>query len=254
MPMPALLENALEGAVARGEISAWYQPQVDLETGDIVGVEALCRWQNPELGFVPPVDFIPAAEDTGAIDEIGRYMAEQCCDALAEWSRPGRDLSVAVNVSPVQLTNAAFTDWLAAEYRRRRVAHGSLTVEITESRPIDDVASVVPRLDRLRALGVGIAIDDFGAGQASLSQLRRLHGTELKIDRALVQDVSPRSTQLIAEAIEIGHASGIRIVAEGVETRAHLDRVADLGCDRAQGYLIGRPMPREAMASRLANA
>lgn len=246
------LATSLRGAVVRGEISAWFQPQIDLISGRVVGAEALCRWQHPELGHVPPIEFIAIAETADLIDEIGRFMTVECCRALGEWSTTDAPLDVSVNVSPLQLRTAAFTEWLEVQLLRLQLEGHTLTIEITESQPIHDLPSVVRRLDRLRALGLGIAIDDFGTGQASLSQLRRLHGTELKIDRSLVIDASSSSTATIAEAVRVAHADGIVVVAEGVETEQHLARVTELGCDRAQGYHFARPMPWDEMAAYLA--
>ena len=247
------MQSELAGALERREISAWFQPQFDVTSGTIVGLEALCRWEHPELGFIAPTSFIPVAEETGMIDELGRFMATECIRAIVEWSSEDRPLDVAVNVSPVQLMTPVFTDWLEGEIARLGSAGSALTIEITESRPIDDAAAVVKRLDRLRELGLGIAIDDFGTGQASLKQLRRLHATELKIDRSLITDDSPRVTDLLRQVIRTAHDSGIRVVAEGVETQHHLDRVRDLGCDRAQGYLLARPLPRGAIPQLLAS-
>jgi EAL domain-containing protein (putative c-di-GMP-specific phosphodiesterase class I) len=245
---------ALEGAVDRGEIVAWFQPQVDLEHGGIVGAEALCRWQHPEWGAVPPAEFIAVAEETGAIDAIGQRMAEECFDALAEWNDLAGPIDVSVNVSPLQLHGSSFTDWLAARLAGAGLRRGRLTIEITESHPLEDVPALVPRLDRLRRAGLGIAVDDFGVGQSSLLQLRRLHGTELKIDRSLVIDLSAATTTLLQRAVQSAHEIGIRVVAEGIETIQHLQRIRDLGCDRAQGYLLGRPMPRNEFAALLTSA
>lgn len=243
------MARALRRAIDRAEISAWYQPQVDLRTQQIVGVEALCRWHHRDWGFVAPSDFIPVAEQDGAIVEIGQYMATEAVTVMAEWG-----IDVSVNVSPTQLDGSAFTTWLERFIQRVRRRDRRLTLEITEQRHLIDVSAVVTRLDRMRAVGFGIAIDDFGAGQASLTQLKRLHATELKIDRALVIDDSEAATSTMISAIEEAHLAGIRVVAEGIETEAQLEKVTALGCDRAQGYLLGRPMPRDEMTRRLAES
>ena len=234
--MPTL-ETALAGAVSRGEVSAAFQPQIDLETGGIVAAEALCRWEHPDLGAVPPIDFISAAEESGLIDELGYFMAEQSVQAMTRWG-----LDVSVNVSPFQLETSDFTDWLADRLTGVRTHGVSLTLEITESRAIIDVAPVLRRLEPLRDLGVGIALDDFGTGHSSLTQLRRLHGTEVKLDRSLVVDPSDAALDRMAEVVGVAHGSGIRVVAEGIENYGHLARVRRLGCDRGQGYLLGRPV------------
>jgi diguanylate cyclase (GGDEF)-like protein len=249
---PTDLAAALDGAVVRGEISAWFQPQIDVRTGAIVAAEALSRWNHPELGAIGPGTFIPVAEDAGLIVEIGSFMAEQCVAALERWSTPERPIDVSLNVSPLQLLDSEFADWLAEVIARRPFDSGRLTIEITESRPIADIDAVLGRLARLRTLGVGVAIDDFGAGHASLDQLKRLHGSEIKLDRSLVSDLSPRATEEMANAIAVARASGIRVVAEGVESEQHLDRVIRLGCDRAQGFLISRPLPADRMTAALA--
>lgn len=240
------LETALSGAVSRGEITAVFQPQFDLATHQLVGAEALCRWTHPELGPVSPTEFIAAAEDAGLIDEIGRFMAERCCEMLTDWR-----LDISVNVSPYQLETPEFTEWLAECLASHRLRGGTLTLEITESRPIADIAPVLRRLEPLRRVGVGVALDDFGAGHASLTQLKRLHGTEVKLDRSLVADRSEAASQRMAQAIALAHRSGIRVVAEGIETADDLRRARDLGCDRGQGYLLGRPMPRKHLETLL---
>jgi FOG: EAL domain len=246
------LPAALPGAVERGEIVAWFQPQVLLESGGIVAAEALCRWQHPRYGLLPPADFIPLAEETGEIESIGRFMAEQCLDALAEWEERGSPIDVSVNVSPVQLLGPAFTDWLAERLERMHLRRSTLTIEVTEARPLENVPVLVQRLDGLRRVGLGIAIDDFGVGQSSLLQLRRLHGTELKIDRSLVTDLSAATTALLQRVVDAAHDLGIRVVAEGIETIQQLQRIRALGCDRAQGYLLGRPMTRAELTAQLA--
>ncbi len=248
------IPRALDGAVERGEIVAWFQPQVLLETGGIVGAEALCRWEHPDWGLVAPADFIGVAEETGEIDAIGRYMADQCLDALTEWEAGGSPIDVSVNVSPVQLLGAEFTDWLAERLERLHLRRSALTIEVTEARPLENVPVLVQRLDELRAAGLRIAIDDFGVGQSSLVQLRRLHGTELKIDRSLVTDLSASTTALLERVIATAHGLGIRVVAEGIETIQHLQRIRALGCDRAQGFLLGRPMPRAEFTAQLVGA
>lgn len=241
----ATIASDLVGAVRRGEITAWFQPQIDVHTRRVVAAEALCRWLHPVRGMVPPPEFIAAAEEFDLIEEIGVFMARQSCLAIERWH-----IDVSVNVSPMQLENAAFTNWLETQLSGVSTAGSSLTIEITEEQPMRNVPAVVRRLDRLRALGVGVAIDDFGAGQSSLKQLRRLHGTELKLDRSLVADENAQL--LIADAVNAARASGVRTVVEGIETPEQLKLITRLGCDRAQGYLLGAPMPQHAMDQVLA--
>lgn len=248
----ARLAEDLRGAVERGEISAWFQPQIDLASDEIVAAEALARWRHPEFGSIGPAAFIPLAEDAGLIGELGMFMAERSCMALEAWSGPGRPLDLSVNVSPLQLLTSEFTDWLADRISGIDLSGGTLTVEITESRPVADLDTALGRLETLRTVGIGVAIDDFGAGHASLSQLERLHGTEVKLDRSLVSDLSTQASREIANVVAVANESGIRVVAEGVDTERHLDRVRHLGCHRAQGFLISPPLPAARFRDLLA--
>lgn len=244
------LAAALDGAVARGEMEVWFQPQSDLSTNLIVGAEALCRWTHPCLGPIPPSRFIPIAEERGQIDEIGRFVADAGCRAFTRWSRI-RPIDVSVNVSPKQLDDSEFVTWLASRLRRLRMGSRGYTVEITESQPINDTAAVVRRLEILRREGATVSIDDFGTGQASMTQLRRLHGAELKVDRSLVEDASAMAVSVLRRVVAAAHAAHVRVVAEGIETPEQLARVRRLGIDRAQGYLIGRPMPEARLTEVL---
>ena len=240
------IARALTHALERSEIAAWFQPQIDLVSNRVVAVEALCRWNHSEWGLVGPNEFIPIAEEDGMIGEIGRYMTTQAIAVMSRWG-----IDVSVNVSPAQLQDSAFTTWLGRIVERISHPARRLTLEITEGRHIGDVSAVVARLDRLRAMGLGIAIDDFGAGQASLTQLKRLHATELKIDRALVADESAAAERTLGDAIAVAHDAGILVVAEGIETPQQLEKVKTMGCDRGQGYLFARPMPQEQMDALL---
>jgi EAL domain-containing protein (putative c-di-GMP-specific phosphodiesterase class I) len=235
----------LERAVSRGELVAYFQPQVDIKSGSLVAAEALARWKHPTRGLLPPSDFVALAEETGVIHEIGRYMLEQCLDAMGAWPAHPLPLEVSVNVSPAQLARVEFSDHLEGELMRRGLPRNSLTIEITERMPIIDRPEVAVRLGQLREFGLGIAIDDFGVGYATVEQLDALPVTELKIDRTLVHDDGPAMAEYLGHIIEHAHDRELRVVAEGVETPEHLDRVRSLGCDRAQGYLFGRAMPRE---------
>ena len=247
MAVRSEISRALTHALERSEITAWFQPQIDLVSNRVVAVEALCRWNHAEWGLVGPNEFIPVAEEDGMIAEIGRFMATQAIAVMAKWG-----IDVSVNVSPAQLQDSAFATWLGQLVERISRPARRLTLEITEGRQIGNVSAVVARLDGLRALGLGIAIDDYGAGQASLTQLKRLHATELKIDRALVIDDSPSAERTMGAAIAVAHEAGIRVVAEGIETPQQLEKVKTMGCDRGQGYLFARPMPRAEMAALLA--
>lgn len=249
--MDAALATDLDVALDHDEIYAVFQPQISLVDGAIVAVEALCRWRHPERGLVAPDEFIALAEETGAIQDLGRFMLDQCLAAVDSWRAEGRDIEVSVNVSPVQLEDSRFADYLAAELHRRSLPAHALTIEITEARPVIDLDAIVPRLRVLREHGLGVSLDDFGIGYASIDQLERLPVTELKLDRSLIQN--PGSPHLpLAETVARAHERGLRVVAEGIETSAHLQIARDLGCDRAQGYLLGMPMSKQDVDAMLA--
>ncbi|RLQ82631.1 putative bifunctional diguanylate cyclase/phosphodiesterase [Mycetocola zhadangensis] len=236
------VEEDLVGAVERKEIEAYFQPQIDVTTGKITAVEALARWRHPTKGLIPPADFIPVAERTGLIHEIGAYMLEEGCRHAARWRRDGLAIHVSVNVSALQLATPEVFDRLYNLLGEYNLPAGTLTIEITESEVISDVAGVAQRLERLRAIGLGVSLDDFGTGHSSLAQLRDLPITELKIDKSLIQETKSNGA-LIAVAVALLQERGVRVVAEGVETAEQLDLVQRIHCDRAQGYLFGKPLP-----------
>ena len=241
------LVNDFVGAVERGEIVAHYQPQVDLSSGRIVSAEALARWNHPEFGIIAPGVFIPIAEDTALIHSLGRFMIEQVFRAASGWQEQGIDLEVSVNVSANQLTTLEFFDLLDRDLSRLDRPSHSVTIEITESYPILDTPSIVTRLDDLRSRGLGISIDDYGVGYSSLQQLDRMPATELKIDQSLIQDDSVQSLALMTAVVELAHWRGLRVVAEGIETEDQLALARELECDRGQGFLLGRSMPKEEL-------
>jgi len=233
----------LPGASARGEIVAFYQPQIDVATGSIVGVEALSRWFHPRLGLISPDIFIPLAEAQGTIAEIGEHMLAIACEFGAAHGRRGAAIDIAVNVSALQLLDSDF----AALVLRTAAFHGldpsHLTIEVTETEAVLNVASVGERFDPLRVAGVTVSVDDFGTGQSSIEQLLSLQASELKIDQSLVQNHAGNSYTLLAAVISFAHDKGLRVVAEGVETSGQLAAMTDFGCDRVQGYLTGRALP-----------
>lgn len=245
------LRSDLSSALDHGELFAYFQPQQELTTGRIVSVEALCRWQHPVLGLLSPALFIPLAEEAGTIHDIGLFMLDQCCDTAADWNARGIDVEISVNVSVAQLESDEFTDHVIECVKHHALRPGALTVEITESIEILDLPGVIKRLDHLRANGVGVSIDDYGTGHTSLENLHDLPITELKLDQSLVQTHSDSIVEELAALVSEVRERGIRVVAEGVETFADLDRTRDLGCDRVQGYLIGMPMAREDLETLL---
>lgn len=246
------LVRDLRGAVGRGEIIPHYQPQLDIATGRVVAVESLSRWLHPVLGMQSPLLFIPLAEEFGLIDEIGAYMVREALCCAMELQRLEFEVDVSVNVSAIQFARQDFFDDLDEALDRLDLRPGAITLEITESRLIANRLKVAARLRRLRDRGVGISIDDFGVGHSSVEQVLALPANELKIDRTVVQDETATQGVLLATIIRLVKERGLRTVAEGVETEAQLERVRELGCDRAQGYLIGWPMPQDEMIESLA--
>ncbi|MGY1830769.1 EAL domain-containing protein [Geodermatophilus sp. SYSU D01180] len=245
------LESDLHGALGRGEVAVHYQPQVDLLTGRVVAVEALVRWHHPALGSVPPDVFVPLAEAGGLIGDLGAHVLREACTTVALWRRGGLDLDVAVNVSPLQLADPGFADLVEATLRETGLPCRALTVEVTESQVLSEAAVRNGHLGRLRGLDVGVSVDDFGTGWSSLAQLRRLPVTEVKIDRSFTAGMADGDGPIVAGVVGLGHGLGLRVVAEGVETSEQARQLAALGCDRVQGYLVGRPAPAGELAQRL---
>jgi diguanylate cyclase (GGDEF)-like protein len=242
----AELITDLDSAVAEGQLAVHYQPTIELAEGVTTGYEALLRWQHPTRGPVPPMEFIPLAEESGAIVEIGRWVLTEATGQAARWSREaGRPIDIAVNLSPRQLVDDDVVATVRAALAGSGLPAGQLTLEVTEGVLIDDVESVVDVLLALRGLGVRIAIDDFGTGYSSLSYLRRLPADIVKIDRSFVQDLGSggRSTTLVASIIELARSLELEVVAEGVETEEQHAVLGRLACSHAQGYLFGRPRP-----------
>jgi diguanylate cyclase len=243
-----LLED-LTVATAAGQLAVHYQPTVALAEGRTTGYEALLRWHHPERGLVPPAEFVPLAEESGVIVQIGRWVLEQAVRQAADWTaETGRPIGIAVNLSPRQLADDDVVDLVARVLTTTGLPADQLTLEVTEGVLLRDVDQVVDQLRALRELGVRIAIDDFGTGYSSLSYLRRLPADIVKIDRSFVQDLGSegRSTTLVASIIELARSLRLEVVAEGVETPEQHAVLGDLACSHAQGYLFGRPQPAPA--------
>jgi diguanylate cyclase (GGDEF)-like protein/PAS domain S-box-containing protein len=248
------LEVGLRCAIEKGQLSLNYQPQVDLASGRVVGVEALLRWLHPELGWIPPLKFIPIAEDTGLIESIGAWVLEQALAQVARWRREGlADLRVAVNLSAQQLRHDGLAAQVAQSLQRHGLPGQALELEITESMAMQDPARTAALLRRLRAHGVALAVDDFGTGYSSLAYLKQLPLSCLKLDRSFVMDIEhdPNDAAICTATIQMAHSLGLGVVAEGVETRAQLDFLQRLGCDTVQGYFISKPLPAEACTAFL---
>ncbi|AKJ27972.1 diguanylate cyclase [Caldimonas brevitalea] len=243
------MENDLHEALARGELRVYYQPQFDCANGQLVGAEALLRWDRPVQGMVAPADFISMAEDNGLIVPIGGWVLLEACRQARQWERLcGRPLRVAVNLSPRQIEADHLADDVAEALRLSGLAPQSLELEITESAIVRDPLSTAAVLERLRALGISIAIDDFGVGYSSMSYLRQLPVDKFKIDRAFLDAVpaSPNDSRLAAALIAMAHTLQVGLVAEGVENEEQLSFLRAHGCHEAQGYFLGRPMTADA--------
>ena len=251
------LEQALRGALANGELAVHYQPIVDLATDELDGFEALMRWSHPELGNVSPLEFIPVAEETGLIVESGAWLLREAARQLAEWTamRPAgaRQLHVSVNVSVRQLRDGSLVDVVRDVLADTGLAPVALWLEITESGVMEDVETALATLNTLRALGVTMCIDDFGTGYSSLSYLHRLPVGIVKIDRSFVAGVGEDGTNepIVRAVLAMTDAIGQRVVAEGVETAVQRDWLRDQGCDLAQGWLYGKPLPAAELFDRV---
>lgn len=248
------LRNDLQLALEREQLELYYQPLIDSRSGRARGSEALIRWHHPDRGLVSPVNFIPLAEDTGQIIALGRWVLQQACrDTVRLHALGYRDQRVSVNVSPVQLRQPDFVDVVSRALKQTGLAAGMLELEIVESAVLYNTDQVVASLRRLRELGVGIAIDDFGTGFSSLSYLKLMPVTKIKIDRAFIKDViSDRSDAAITQGIlSMAHHLSLEVVAEGVETEAHAAFLRKNHCDLLQGYLFARPMPLDDLIGYL---
>jgi diguanylate cyclase (GGDEF)-like protein len=245
--------SALRGAVERRELVAHYQPIVDLETGRAVSVEALLRWQRPVVGLVPPLDFIPLAEETGLIVPLGAWIMREACAEAERWRRAGADdVNICVNVSAHQLMDQNFESIVAGALMATGLEPEGLTIEVTESSVMRDPEGSIAKLARLRDAGIGIALDDFGEGHSSLSHLRRLPVRGLKIARQFVQGVSDGDEALVRGIVELARSLGLRLVAEGIEEPVQRDRLEALGCRLGQGFLFSRPLEPAAIRALLA--
>jgi diguanylate cyclase (GGDEF)-like protein len=247
------LERELRRAIPAGEIEPWFQPVVDSADGRTVGVEVLCRWRHPDQGLLAPAAFVPMAEELGLIGRIDEAIFEAACARAAPWVAEGMIASVACNVSPRELIDPAFSRRLIARLADTDLPPTALTVEITETFLLQDMALARRHIERLAAKGVHIALDDFGTGYSNLRALMNLPIQTVKLDRSLIDDVArhPRVAKLVSSMMHAARALGVTVVAEGVEDEAQAIILRAAGCDRMQGYWFARPMDASSMETRL---
>ncbi|CAG0906983.1 unnamed protein product, partial [Cyprideis torosa] len=242
------LEVGLRQALGRGELDVYYQPLIALDTGQIVGAEALLRWRHPEKGLMTPEHFIPLAEETGLIVPIGHWVLMEACSQAVRWHKEGYPLRrISVNLSTIQVQRGDIVTSVARVLRDTGLAAEYLELEITENFILEDIDQSVRVLEGLRDLGVMLAIDDFGTGYSSLAYLKRLPVNKLKIDKSFVSDmdVNPNDEDIVKAVIALGKSLQLKLVAEGVEREQQLQFLMAQGCDEGQGFLYSCPVPAE---------
>ena len=250
------LKAMLRLAIERKEFHLVYQPQIDLQTNRVVGVEALIRWSHPEQGIIPPGRFIPLAEESGMIGEIGEWVVDAACAQGKQWQDAGVEpLVIAVNVSAQQFTNGSILKCVRAALDRTGFQPSCLELEFTESGLLSDIQNSLATIESLRAMGVKMSIDDFGTGYSSLSYLQQFKVEKLKIDQSFVRSIgsSAEGMEIVRAIIQLGKTLQLQVIAEGVETELHHRTLLDLECDEAQGYLFSRPVPAADLVPFLNN-
>lgn len=247
-----LMIGDLQKAIHEEQLLLCYQPKLDLGTGSISGVEALLRWNHPVHGAISPDQFVPLAEKTGMISEIGAWTLNKACRQMQQWRSDSVAIeSVAVNVSAFQLTSPCFFDTVRDALDRYDLEPSDLMLEITESAAMRNPELTLVMLRKLASLGVAISLDDFGVGHSSLAHLKQLPVCELKIDRGFIRDIEndPEDIAIVLAIIALARATNLKVVAEGVETAGQQALLAEIGCEAIQGYLIGRPSPPDDIAA-----
>jgi diguanylate cyclase (GGDEF)-like protein/PAS domain S-box-containing protein len=248
------LESRLRKALEQEEFLLYYQPQLDLRSNRITGVEALIRWQNPKMGLVSPADFIPLAEETGLIVAIGEWALYTACAQVKTWLNAGLPpLEMAVNLSSVQFRQSKLTDTIERALRSANLDPRHLKLELTESMIMHQAQDTIATLHQFKEMGVGLSVDDFGTGYSSLSYLKRFPLDTLKIDRSFVKDITsdPDDAAITNAIIAMAHSLNLSVVAEGVETQPQLELLRVNGCDTIQGYLLSKPLPADALVTLL---
>jgi diguanylate cyclase (GGDEF)-like protein len=248
------MRNKLQHALERGEFVMHYQPQVNLMTGGVTGVEALIRWNSPELGLVPPARFIPLAEDSGLIVPIGAWVLKEACRQAEAWRKAGMtELTMAINLSAVQFKRGDVLGCVQRALTESGFNPACLELEMTESILIKDTANVLATVRQLKAMGIKLSIDDFGTGYSSLSYLKRFNADKVKIDQSFVRDIATdaNSDAIVCAIVHMAKSLGLSTIAEGVEDEQVLAALRRHGCDEVQGYYYSRPMAPELLSSYL---
>jgi EAL domain-containing protein (putative c-di-GMP-specific phosphodiesterase class I) len=255
-PQPTLVvtKEELRAAIDRDEFVLHYQPQIDISTGRVTGVEALVRWQHPQRGLIFPDSFIGRMEELGMIDELGWLVVNRGMSEVAQFTNgDGVPLMLSLNASVYSLHDLKFPDMLVSFAEAHDVSPGHVTIEITETGLIHELSRTLDILARLRMKQVKLSIDDFGTGYAMMQQLKNIPATELKIDKSFVMDMQSNASDsiMVQKTIEMGHELGMHVIAEGVETKEQLDLLRKDGCESAQGYYFTRPLPAKELVSWL---
>lgn len=240
-----LLETKLHQALKQDRLELHYQPKIDLKTDSVIGMEALLRWYDPELGHIPPDRFIPFAEDCGLINDIGVWVLRKACAQARLWNESHElSLRVAVNISPIHISIGGFVDMVRGVIAETGIDPNLLEIEITEMSMLDYTEDLIDTIKQLRALGITISLDDFGTGYSSLNYLKKFPVDVLKIDRAFVRDIVPEKSgiAMISAMISLAHALNLQVVAEGVEEEAELNVLREHGCEYVQGYYFSKPL------------
>lgn len=250
------LLTEVSGALERGEFILQYQPQIELQGGRITGVEALVRWHHPEHGVLAPAEFIPPIEQTALIRPLTLALIDQALGQLVAWRNLGIDVQMSVNLSARNLLDTELPQRIAEILDRHRVPTDRLIVEVTESAAMADPHRAVAVLTALRATGIGVSVDDFGTGNASIEYLAKLPASEIKIDRSFITDIltDSRAEAIVRSTIDLARNLGLTVVAEGIETEAVLNHLIGLGCGTGQGYFISRPQPADQLTSTLSRS
>lgn len=251
------MESQLRKAIEREEFELYFQPKLDLRSGRIAGAEALIRWRHPELGMVPPIDFIPLAEESGLIVPIGEWVLRAACEQSKRWQLAGLPpVPIAVNIASPHFRHSGLLPTVARVLHETGLAPECVEVEVTESMLMDDLETTLATLHKLKDMGLRLAIDDFGTGYSSLAYLKRFPLDALKVDRSFVKDTpgAADDAAITSAIIAMAHSLKLEVVAEGVETEAQLEFLRNLGCEYVQGYLISRPVPAADFAALLSGA